>query len=311
MMKKLSLAFLGVVGLLLNSCSQEDINNQELTGDTTVTFTINLPKDFSTRQTGDGTAATDLYALVYEAENNSYVFTFEGKGYFNTNVGQAQVNLDLVAGKNYNIVFFVGSSGVVSVSDNSGVYYLDGANHNLSVNYASMTSQGINPEAYDCFYGKAAVTATGSGSSQSVTLSRPVAQINWGTNDLSVTSIFGENGGNIKGISLNVIPYVSMDLLTGEVTLGSVPVIIPSSSMVDSEESFPVDGYQYLALQYLLAPSTSATLDLTLTISGGNSDETVKISDAPVQANYQTNIYGALLSGSSTEPTSLSSAEKI
>lgn len=58
-----------------------------------------------------------------------------------------------------------------------------------------------------------------------------------------------------------------------------------------------MDGYRYLSMNYILAPQNENDVNnLTFNVLRGETVmNTVKVPNVPMRANYQTNIYGALL----------------
>ena len=58
-----------------------------------------------------------------------------------------------------------------------------------------------------------------------------------------------------------------------------------------------MDGYRYLSMNYVLAPAGQNTVtDLTMQVMKGDQVmNTLNVPNVPMRANYQTNIYGSLL----------------
>lgn len=305
MMKKLNYLILGLAGLTLASCSNDDLLGPAK-GDGNVNFKVSLP-GMGTRALGDGSVSLDLQYAVYEAETDAQgnpqlgTCVIESSGNFTVqDPYNTTVSMNLAAGKSYYVAFFA------QKADNY-VYNFDTENAQLKVDYSKMNSTDNLADAYDCFY---QIYPTGkiSGTSNfNVTLYRPVAQINWGTNDLTeanqeLQNTFGTTGQWIK-TNLTVTVPNTMDFLTKEVS-GEAEIEL-NAFAAPQDEAFPVGQigeYQYVAVQYLLAPQDQTVYDLNLNINNtGNtaitqSTNDVVVSNAPVQANYRTNIYGSLLS---------------
>lgn len=317
-MKKLSFLFLSAAaGLIMASCSQEEIiNGSPAVGDTaSVSFKVNLPDGISTRAIGDGTAATNLQVIVFEAPtetggNPTLVLT--GNPTFGDD-NSADVNLDLVTGKSYQIAFFA-TSGTATSGD-TPVYSISTTNGcTLTVNYDQMNAAANNADAYDCFYSNYTTGKLSSTISEDITLTRPVAQVNWGTTPITdgsasnYTTIFGANGAYMQA-TLNTTAYKTLNLLTGAYSTQESVTLLNFTAPTSTQGEFPeIDGsttdYNYVAMQYLLVPATSTIVDLTLSINNAGGDNTegqftndINVASAPVQANYKTNIYGNLLTG--------------
>ena len=60
-------------------------------------------------------------------------------------------------------------------------------------------------------------------------------------------------------------------------------------------EKFPVDGYEYLAMNYLLVAADKELVDVEFACTDGSKEKTRTVGSVPVQRNYRTNIYGQLL----------------
>lgn len=323
-MKKLNYFLLGLGALALASCSQDaPFNPAE--GDGNVSFNISLPSDaLGTRAAiGSGSAATQLYYAVYEVSETSDTSTpATGKFQYAQNVTPTYTNynttlsINLLTGKNYNIVFFAYAPDAAGTLDDTGaltggVYNIVGTAGTLTVDYSQMNSSQNNNDVYDCFYTMVNTgEITSSSSSFEAKLKRPMAQINWGTDDMDATlvqSTFGTNGANVW-TTLSVNAANTLDLQTGAVstveTAGSTESTFTLGAFkAPDAQDYPVENYNYVGMQYILAPSASSTtVDLTLNIAnaqtqtGATYTKEIPVNSAPVQANYQTNIYGTLLS---------------
>lgn len=285
-MKKLNYLLLGAGALLMASCANDDLKTPGTDGNFKIT--VNLPAEQGTRA-GEETAMLLDYA-VYDSQNQLVETgqeTFTGTS---TTFG-----INLLGGRDYTLLFFAQPKA------GEGIYDFDAAAEGatLTVNYAEMNKAGSddnNGGAFDCFYNTCPVSG-GVASGVSVTLYRPVAQINWGTDDLtapSVEKVFGTAGADMQA-TLSASVYSQLDLLSGELLGEKEPVTLGAFTAPDAD--FPAgSGYSYVAMQYVLAPATSALYDLNLNVSNTAGDATdVVVTSAPVQANYRTNIYGSLL----------------
>lgn len=328
-MKKLNYLILGATALTLASCSQEDLISHAGTGDGNVEFNIILPNTIGTRanvtELGTGFNANELVIAVYENKDTqgststpnlgtpSFVSTADFAFTTNNNSGDlsTKVNLNLVAGKSYYVAFFAASSA--SLHGDKPVYVFDADTHQLTVNYDNMTPEGNNANAYECFY-KLFNTQkiTAGGNSFDVVLTRPVAQINWGTSEnLTATnnSLYQEIINTFGADGEYIVTNTKLTNVPNLMNLADMSV----SGQADIEfdgytapwgATYPVQPgtYNYVAMQYVLAAQTSATSNLTLTINNSKNTTATQVTNdivvasAPFQANYRTNIYGNLLS---------------
>ena len=288
-MKK-QLCKLAIFALLLStaSCADEKFVDELSGGETTVTFNAQLPAGLLTRAAGDGLTATTLSYAVYEHEKATPVITSEDEVTFENR--QATVSLRLAAGKTYDFLFWADSYG----KDAEGnPYTVNFDAQTLTVDYAEALS---NEEARDAFFGNATVTVKGA-MSENITLKRPFAQLNIGTNDMAEAQTSGlktdalQTSVKVYGI------FNSMNLMTGMVD-GSTDVTFGLNDI--PKEKFTVEGkeYDYLALNYLLVSDLKGLVNCEFTYTDGATTEKRTIDNVPVQRNYRTNIFGSLLTGS-------------
>lgn len=195
----------------------------------------------------------------------------------------------------YKVAFFA------SNSDAADAYTFDAEGHVFKVDYEKMTS--YNSIDYDCFFALYEMGSQVEGPMQaSVTLSRAVAQLNWGTDDDFTAKAFKEAYGaggaqlttevELKGL------YTTFDMLAGEVCGQPVSVIFGAEALPDeSIVEYPVEGYRAVSVQTILVPSESTDIIEAKITAYGKGKKTMETSanNLPVQANYRTNVYGTLL----------------
>ena len=291
-MKK-QLCKLAIFALLLStaSCSDEQFAGDLTGGETTVTFNAQLPSGLQTRAAGDGLKATTLSYAVYEHGTTTPVITSEDEVTFVNK--QATLSLKLAKGKTYDFIFWADS---YEKDDAENPYDVDFATQTLTVDYSDAKS---NDEARDAFFGTATVEVKGA-VSQNITLKRPFAQLNIGTNDMAEAQTAGLNTGALQSsVTVSGI-FSSMNLMSGIPDPGtSTEVTFGLNDIPD--ESFTADGrtFDYLALNYLLVSDQKGLVNCEFSYTAdGATIETRTIDNVPVQRNYRTNIFGSLLTGS-------------
>ncbi len=287
-----SMALAALVGV--TSCSQDDVKVPAQDG---VTFTVQLPRSVQSRGTfGDGTDNGDRATLnnlqysVYEVTNNVTAATplFSGAvdNAFTTDQTQETVTIPLAKGKSYQVVFYADDS------DNNFVTYTDGT---INVVYANSES---NVAAEDAFVGKSEQFTVNGAYSETVTLTRPFAQLNWGSDDTDAKVLTEVLKTLEATVTVSSGLYTSMDVLTGtvsdQVTTATTLGTVSFASL--PEQTFPVAGttkpYALIAMNYLL--TGNGTINCELSFSDTDIPA-VEVSAAPVQINHRTNIYGSLL----------------
>ncbi len=289
MNKLFSYAMVSAAALTLaTSCSQEDIIPAE--GDGNVSLAVQLPHNFDTRAFGDGENAQQLTYAVYQVEGEGDAATYKlvgtpdnSKTFSNL---QTTVNLKLVNGKEYVVLFWAQNSGC-------DAFKPDWDSRSVSVNYDKLAR---NSENSDAFYATDRFTVSGA-VNRTVTLYRPFAQLNIGTNDLNQASVEMAFGDNLTTTLSVADVYTEFDFITGEPTGTKTSVEYTATPVPADSETFPVEGYEYLSMDYLLVSSEqSDIINCTLSImADGKEINTISIPNVPVQANYRTNIYGQLL----------------
>ena len=277
MKKKLLFAMAAITMLFATSC-QDDFDNRVDFGETsTVSFTVSTP-DMATRAYAysDGLSATVLQYAVY-AENGTRLEKLGGvKNDFSKTTN---VELQLVTGNKYSVIFWAAAE--------EAPYTVDFDTKTMTVDYANAT---CNDESRDAFYKYHTFTVNGA-QSEKIELKRPFAQLNIGTADYTDSESAGYVPNESKVVVSNV--YTTLDLVDGVVS-GETPVTFASAA-IDRTQSFPVTGYEYLAMNYLLVSKDKETVDIEFTYAKDQDSKSRKVGSVPVQRNYRTNIYGNLL----------------
>ena len=239
-----------------------------------------------TRAFGDaGTInCNELLYTVYDAEGNNIILPTETKTAFGQGVLTDNVTLQLVANQEYKIVFYAHNNGSQFST------YTDGK---LTVDY---TKANINSEIDDAFY--VAYPFTADGTAKTVTLTRPFAQLNIGTDDLGEAAVQNILANITSTLTVSQGLKNSMDLIAGttsvEGTLDDVTFTPADAPAVNTD--FPVTGYSNLLSVYLLVPAEQDMIDATYVLKNGKKEiRTLNLSATPVRMNYRTNIYGSLL----------------
>ena len=275
--------FATMVLLLTTACQKE--NDLLGNGEATISFEISTPQ-MATRAFSDGNTAKKLQYAVYD-ENGAFIGRLspnadEFKPVEITDFnGKRTINIQLAAGKTYYVLFWASAL--------NSPYSVDYKTKTLSVDYANTVCNSDANDAFYC-YKKVTVDAT---KSEPVTLKRPFAQLNIGTNDLSVKNEVDvtKTGVKVKGIynTFNLAENVLGGDINTEYTF--------ALAARPEGETFKVDGYEYLAMAYVLVGNDkNYVTDVKLCY--GASAETAKtreFTNIPVRGNHRTNLYGALL----------------
>ncbi len=287
--------------LLLASCSNDDLNLAQDGQEVTVNITATLPADMQSRAFSDGEKALDMYYAVYEDGVDAPIIALNKHTQQFSNLTNT-LSLHLVTGKTYNVVFWAQSPDAKS-SNGDEYFTIDSQNSTVTVNYDKI--QYLNVEDVDAFFTNISFPVTGA-ASLTADLKRPFAQINVGTNDLGQAGLSSKTLSTTMSVSS---VYESFDLKDGKVIGQPTTTAVPFAETVRPNqgkdtsaadyEKFPVGTlgqYEYLAMAYVLMGTDKMTTDVELAFyDGGTKFHSLSVPGAPVQRNYRTNIFGALL----------------
>ena len=303
--------------LTLTSCSSEDA--PILAGeDSVTTFSVQLPEDAVATRYGEGVTAKKLFVAITEAGNSDVLFSnftsdtddLNGIDFtdftFSATTGKptATITVSLVKDKQYDIYCWAQS---YSTTDGStGPYTWDATKKTISISYIDVpegqdkgTTMNAYAEERDAFFAKKEYTSNGGGTT--IPLYRPFAQINVGTNDVKQFENAGGVGG--YGITIDNVAKV-LNLGTGMADASSVAQNVEvataaaKGNATTGETAFPVQPatYRYLAMAYVLpGDATSNKANVNVQLNANNNSDFAEYTQVPIQMNYRTNIYGALL----------------
>ena len=276
MSSKFSYLMMAASVLFAASCeTDEELVSVEQAATSTVSFNLSTPQ-MASRAYSDGMTATVLqYAVYDEAGNILGGFTTTDA----TIKGSTTVDLQLVTGNTYKVVFWAAAP--------NAPYTVDLAAKTMSVSYDNAL---CNDEARDAFYAYKEFTVEGA-QSERIELKRPFAQINIGTSDYAEATKAGytptKSSVEVTGVAN------TLNLFTGEAT-GEVNASF-AFAKIKKDETFPVDGNEYLAMNYVLVGAEKQLVDVAFSYTDDSKTKDRVVSSVPVQRNYRTNIYGKLL----------------
>ncbi len=289
--------------LLLASCSDEirtDVANpgQEVE----VTFSASLPEQMLSRATNvsDGTTADQLQYTVFKGSD--VVTSGSVASAFPNSTRTQSVSLPLITGETYSIVFWADNAS-------SPYAYNDGV-----VTIEDYSKVNANDENADAFFGQELdYTVTGA-ASRTVTLTRPFAQINFGTTKADYEAAV-KSGLDVteSAVAIKTQTYKTLNLLDGSVG-GEVDKVVYASSTTPTDEVDPfsltpdkraaltVEGtdYVYVGYAYVLTQPVdkSENLNEVILTPAATAESIRTYTNVPVKRNYRTNIIGNLFTSS-------------
>ena len=254
-----------------------------------VTFTVNAP-ELATRAFGDGSAATKLLYAVYDVtaggevvENGVSVLDIDNAKAITPNA-KTTIQLELLDGNEYSLLFWAVNANYAEA------FTIDWDGKAMEM---KQTIEANN-EAYDAFYAYVEPFTVKGAITKSVTLTRPFAQLNYGSNDFNeAKNLYFEP--EMSQVVIKNVPNV-LNCVDGSVD-GNVTITYASASI--PVENFTVANNKYLAMNYVLV-GEKKLFDTTLKVTAKNGKVIENdYATVPLQRNYRTNVYGSLLTNKS------------
>ncbi|MDD6778921.1 MAG: hypothetical protein PUD91_07840 [Bacteroidales bacterium] len=283
-MRKLFSIFAASMMLFAASCSTEKFDEPK--GDGNVTFTVQLPGGLQSRALGDGTTATKLYVAAYEANQTAPLAVANGaQSIADMSNLTATVSLQLVTGKTYDLVFWAQAA--------DAPYAFNPTGRTVDMNYSGAAANAENRDAF--FHIENGLTVTGP-MEKDITLKRPFAQLNFVTADYQAAKDGGIEATKTSVKVKNLKPTLS--LVDGTAQGDAAEVTFTTAARPTETMTIGNGSYDYLAMNYLLVDDTRDVVECEMTAydaADANDTRVLAVSSVPVQRNYRTNIYGALL----------------
>ncbi len=293
-MKKLTTyLFVLLLAVTLGACSDDMTSGQAGSG-ARVSYTLTLGEDVAdaTRAYADGTTAKYLSYGVYK--NGVLIEKSIRETTFNSNL-TATIDLSLVRDNTYQLVFWA------DAGEGKCPYTVDFDAHTVTMDYAGGSTIVANSEERDVFWASEEVCFDESSLDYTVTLYRPLAQVNVGTDDLQTEFIMCRYSAMDFALTVPAGVPTTFDLFDGSVGGETTSEFQFVTTGLTTTEAFPVsDDYGYLLMNYVLAPEdkyvfTESAWTFTATHDEIPNDIVVEINNMPYQRNWRTNILGSLL----------------
>ncbi|MDE7432268.1 MAG: hypothetical protein K2N34_10205 [Lachnospiraceae bacterium] len=254
-----------------------------MTGDPTRT----LAPDY---KFSDGSSITVLKGYVYNQANGYnavpiQVLDIDVKVIDGKKIGD--ISIMLPQNQKFDVVFL--GTSINHNAQTSKLHY-NITDRTLSVNYNIING---NDEELDCFFASRTIVTTAHVDAKTIELTRPFAQLNIGTLDYEEYNATTP----VKDIAVKVSSiYNKVNLMTGDIVGEPLDVSFKSST-VPSDQLYPIEGFSYLAMNYLLVDQRKlVNVDIIVNhTNSSTSSKTINIPKVAVERNYQTNVYGKTL----------------
>ncbi len=278
------LAVTALAGLAAASCTKESAGVLKDGEQMEATFTAELPGNFGTKAIGDGTTVDELIFAVYDKDQNEITSLRQSVP---INSKKATVKTTLIKGYKYSFIFWAQKKG--------NKYYNTDDLKSIKINYSEAV---CNAEDMDAFFNTKEIVFNDKNTNISFTLNRPLAQINFGTQDYDKLTAQGKSVTNseitISEVSSTFKPFEkSTKKFADPVTATYKSAAIPAGNIEINNES-----YKHIAMAYVLSGSweDASIHDISAKFHYQDGKTyTAKVSNIPLKKNYKTNIYGNLL----------------
>lgn len=284
----------------LASCSSDE--PAVITGNGAETFTISLPTEL-TRDFNDGLSAKNLYIAVYpkgegSATASPLICSFPTALANETLISgatftglTANVTIQLVKDQSYDVLFFAES---YTDGTDECPYAFTPATRSMKVTYGKMV---CNDDAPDAFYYHGEIKA--SGTNHPIELRRPFAQINIGTDDYDTAVKAGMTVTSSAVTFSNLAD--TFDFASGTAAGNAENVEFANADIPAASQPFPTGAagqYRYLNMAYVLVGTGTGDQAVINSVQMSLNEATTPFAtytNIPAKTNFQTNIYGSLL----------------
>lgn len=291
---------------LLAACSQDE-NLPAEAEEVTMTFTAQLPAEATTRAEGETPLANTLVVGIYEVITDADPKCVK-TDIHTINSNNPEVAVTLIKGKTYKLVFWAYNKPEDKTATSP-----------YSVEDLTAITINNNATSYDAFRGLATAVGGATDNNTSVTLTRPIAQVNIATTveDYNAAGELGHTPANAT-LTLTNVPK-TYNALKGEVT-GNVTISLtftgsitaPAEGAKDADPVPFVSGYTFAQEPTTADDSETAEAQkIACELEVADNAETPETFfedeyNIPIQPNYRTNISGRLMTGSVSYTVTLS-----
>ena len=279
------------LGLVL-SCQKEGWGTRK---SVQAVFSVQVPVESVTRAVSQGEKADVVFYEVWDEDFSERLYPHSGKEDNSAEVrgGVAEIVMDLVKDQTFNLIFW-------AQNEDCGAYSWQNLK-NVDVDYAKFTSD--QKDVYDAFYAVVAGFRP-DGSSKTVYLYRPFAQINFCASKMTTTMGELSLQGNIVKVS-QVARTFSTISGTGINPINDVTFTTEAGYVEDRIIEVDGNDFTWVSMNYLLVPTLSydkpsATVNLTADFETELGTVRQSVVNVPIQTNHRTNIVGDLFTAGTT-----------
>jgi|GEM_PF-2173885 len=294
-MKKLFYSIAAVAAIVFAASCNKEAETVATEGNTvTANFQIALPEsDAATKAISDGLTAKNLLFYVYDEKGKYLPDLAITDQKFNNKT--ATISVQLIKGLKYSFGFIAVAEG-----NANSAYTFNPADSTFTVDYTKMTA---NDDQFDLFTASLNDYNVTGPFSETITLHRPMAQVNFGSSkgDFKAARASGIKVDEMETSFTFSEVGTAMNFLSGKVTATASDVLV--GAKVRPADSLSVNGkkYNWVAMAYVLTGTDKALADVKLDASIKNADGPMTpvqriVANVPIQRNHRTNILGNIFS---------------
>lgn len=294
-MKKIFVIAAAVAAMFVaGSCQKEQLIGGVKGQEAIVTFTVDLPSNAATKSISQAEYADVLLYQVWNSDQTKQLYPIqEGEvakaDVVDVRVGNevkkgATVQLSLVKDQTYTFIFWAQNRSFKGFNTRDL--------RSVKVSYKEF---GNNSDYCDAFYAHEVMTVNGP-IERTITLTRPFAQLNFGTSKM--TSDLGDINLGAVEVKVSKLSYVfNTREGKGDTNWVQQDVVLSSRGLATTEKLETADGdFTWVKMDYLLMQEDQDAVTVTARFDVGIEGMIVNhvVPAVPLKKNHRTNIVGEL-----------------
>lgn len=291
--------------MMTSSCQKVEGDGSLLSGEeVTVTYNLTVPEFFMLKAAGSPDVNMLRWAVYLTKDENpssatdmslAKLLNYDSCAITSNNIN---ATVKFIKDQNYVVIFWAHNS-----EKNHYIIPQDGDLRTIRMNTTGLKS---NDATRDAYYGVDYVVSAKAGSGSGVELKRPLAQINIGTETLTVgsnTVDVDSTEFSVKSLPTAFNPVTGAVSEPADITFEAAAPIKDNGNYLTLQSGNPVKTYTQIAMNYIFAsPDQTQSYDISLKIkTNPGGDINIDVSNVSVKGNYKTNIVGDLITTSSVK----------
>ncbi len=269
--------YIGILMMFLAGCQDEGLFTSADDEPVNVSYRVKVEDGLQSRAIGDATQVNNLSVLVFDEIGN---LVLSQRDLVWSEVQSNGLSLPLFKGT-YQVLFWLQYA-----DENMKKPYTITNDGQVTVSYDGWTKNISDVEKWDAFYLVDTLTINNSVQNKSITLTRPVGQLNWATQDS-----FEASDHQVKVTLSNVA--TAFQPLTGTVS-GHIEFSFTFNDFTNETLTTGEKTYTYLTCNYLFPATLTATFDLQKN-DGTSVKKVENLDDIKIEKNKRTNVLGSIV----------------